>query len=111
MTIISELETIERFQNLDKLCSYIGLVPTTSYSGEKEKTGNVTPRANRILHNAIIESAWMAARIAPALSLAYNKLRDRMNANKAIIRIAKKLLNRIRYVLKKDTEYVYSVMS
>ncbi|WP_430815929.1 transposase [Carboxylicivirga sp. RSCT41] len=102
---------MERFKNLDALCSYIGLVPTTSSSGEKEKTGNVTPRANRILRNAIIESAWIAARIDLALSLVYNKLCERMHPNRAIIRIAKKLLNRIRYVLKNDKEYVCSVMS
>ena len=111
MTIISELENIQRFKSLDKLCSYIGLVPTTSSSGEREKTGNVTPRANRTLRSVIIESAWVAARTDPALSFAFNELCKRMKANKAIIRIAKKLLNRIRFVLKNEKEYVYSVLS
>lgn len=111
MTILSEIERIDRFKSLDKLCSYIGLAPTTSSSGEKERTGKITPRANRILRNAIIESAWIAARTDPALSLAYNNLCERMNANRAIIRIAKKLINRIRYVLKNETEYVFSVIS
>ena len=111
MTIISELETINRFKNLDKLSSYVGLVPTTSSSGEKDKTGNITPRANIILRNAIIESAWTAARTDPALSLAFNEYCKRMKSNVAIVRIAKKLLNRIRYVLKNEKEYVYSVIS
>lgn len=111
MTIISELENIQRFKSLDKLCSYIGLVPTTSSSGDTEKAGNVTPRANRVLRSVIIESAWVAARIDPALSLSFNELSKRMKPNKAIIRIAKKLLNRIRFVLKNKTEYVHSVIS
>lgn len=111
MTIISELETVNRFKNLDRLSSYVGLVPTTKSSGEREKTGKVTPRANIILRNAIIESAWTAARTDPALSLSYNTLCQRMKSNVAIIRIAKKLLNRIRFVLKNETEYVYSVVS
>lgn len=111
MTILSELETLGRFTNFDKLSSYAGLVPTTHSSGEKDKTGKITPRANQILRNALIESAWVAARIDPALSLAYNELCKRMKATKAIVRIAKKLLNRVKYVLKNETEYVYSVVS
>ena len=89
----------------------VGLVPTTNSSGEKDRTGDVTPRANRILRNAIIESAWVAARIDPALSLAFNNLCERMNKNKAIIRVSKKLMNRIKFVLKNDQEYVCSVIS
>lgn len=111
MTIISELETMKRFKSLDNLCSYIGLVPNTDSSGETEKTGRVTPRANRVLRGCIIESAWVAARIDPALSLSYNELCKRMKPNKAIIRIAKKLLNRVRYVLKNEKEYVHSIVS
>lgn len=111
MTIISELEYIARFKNLDKLCSYIGLVPTTNSTGETDRTGGVTPRANRALRSSIIESAWVAARIDPALSLAYNELCKRMKPTKAIIRIAKKLLNRVRYVLINEKEYVHSIIS
>lgn len=111
MTILSELENMERFKSFDKLCSYTGLVPTTNSSGENERNGKITPRANLILRNAIIESAWVAVRIDPALILAYEELCKRMKPSKAIIRIAKKLLNRVRYVLKNETEYVYSVIS
>lgn len=111
MTIISELETLDRFKSFDKLSSYAGLVPTTHTSGDNEKTGKITPRANIILRNSLIESAWIAARIDPAMSFAYNELCKRMKPSKAIIRIAKKLLNRVKYVLKNEKEYVCSVIS
>jgi transposase len=111
MTIISELENINRFGNLDKLCSYVGFVPTTNSTSDNEKTGKVTPRANRALRECIIESAWVAARTDPALSLAFNELCKRMKPSRAIIRIAKKLLNRVRHVLKTETEYEYSIIS
>ena len=39
LTILTEIGDITRFKTLDKLCSYIGLIPTTNSSGEKEKTG------------------------------------------------------------------------
>jgi len=111
MTILTELETLERFKSFDKLCSYTGLVPTTHSSGDKDNTGKITPRANMILRNALIESAWIAARIDPALSLTYNELCKKMKPTMAIVRIAKKLLNRIRFVLKNETKYIYAVIS
>lgn len=110
LTFITELETIKRFKNLDKLCSYVGLIPTTNSTGEKEKVGRITRRSNKPLRTSLIESAWVAIRQDPSLLLKYNELRVRMNPNEAIIRIAKKLLNRIRYVLKNEQEYVNAII-
>jgi transposase len=110
VTLLSELETILRFKNLDKLCSFVGLVPRTSSSGENEKTGRITPRSNKPLRSIIVEAAWIASRNDPALAQCYLELCKRMKPNEAIIRIAKKLLNRIRYVMKNEKEYVHSVV-
>jgi transposase len=111
MTILTELETILRFNNIDKLCSFIGLVPSTSSSGEKDRTGKITPRGNGILRSAIVESSWMAVRNDPALMMSYLEYCKRMEPNKAIIRIAKKLLNRIKYVLKNNQPYVSGIVN
>lgn len=108
MTILTELETIHRFSNLDKLCSYIGLVPSTSSSGEEEKIGDITPRGHSVLRNSIIESSWTAIRHDPVLLKSYLDYCKRMDSNKAIIRIAKKLLSRIKFVLKNKQPYVLS---
>lgn len=108
MIILTELETILRFSNLDKLCSYIGLVPSTNSSGEKEITGDITPRGHSVLRNAIIESAWTAARHDPVLLKSYLEYCKRMEPNEAIVRIAKKLLNRVKFVLKNKQPYVFS---
>lgn len=110
VTLLSELGNLKRFKKLDQLCSYVGLVPRTHSSGGKEKTGGITPRSNRPLRDCIIESAWVASRTDPALILCYAQLCKRMKSNEAIIRIAKKLLNRIRYVIKNETEYVHAVV-
>lgn len=109
ITFLSEIGNISRFKSLDKLCSFIGLIPSTFSSGEKEIVGNITRRSNRQLRSSIVEAGWVAIRHDPALTLKYNELRSRMEPNEAIIRIAKKLLNRIRYVLLNEQEYVYSV--
>lgn len=110
MTFLTEIEDITRFKTLDKLCAYIGLVPMTSSSGDSESIGGITKRQNKVLRSMIVESAWTAIRNDPALMLAYQKLTVRMKPGKAIIRIAKKLINRVRYVLKNQTPYVKAVV-
>jgi transposase len=110
MTILTEIETINRFANIDQLCGFIGLIPSTSSSGENEVIGDLTPRGHSILRNAIIESAWTAARHDPALIKSYHDYCRRMEPNKAIIRIARKVTSRISFVLKNNQPYVYSVV-
>lgn len=106
MVLLTEIDTISRFKNNDQFCSFIGLVPTTHSSGEKHITGDLTPRGHSILRSAIMESAWVAVRHDPSLMVCYNRYCKRMEPNKAIIRIARKLLNRIMYVLKNKKPYV-----
>jgi len=105
MTIITELEDIQRFGNLDRLCSFVGLIPRTNSSGDNDKVGGITPRSNRQLRSMLIESSWIAIRQDPALMMRYSELCQRMEPNKAIIKIAKKLLSRIKYVLKNKELY------
>lgn len=107
---LTEICDIKRFKSTDALAAFIGLVPDTHSTGDKDVTLGVTVRANAQLRHMLIESAWHAARKDPALSLAYSNLVKRMEPNKAIIRIARKLLNRIYAVLKTEKPYVCSVV-
>ena len=58
-----------------------------------------------VLRSALVESSWIAARMDPALMKSYCDYCQRMEPNEAIIRIAKKLLKRISYVLKNQKPY------
>lgn len=109
-TWLTELENVSRFKRLDDLCGYIGLIPSTHDSGEKESRKYITGRGHDILRKMIIESAWVAVRVDPILCKCFNDYCKRMESNKAILRIAKKLINRIRHVLKTETEYQRSVV-
>ena len=110
MTLLTELYDINRFKTLDRLCSYIGLIPNTDSSGETDRKTGMTDRRNTHLRGIVIESAWTAVRKDPALMMAFNELCKHMTKTKAIVRIARKLLNRIRYVLKNQQEYVPAVV-
>ncbi len=109
--IYTEIMDIKRFGNFDELANYAGLIPALHSSGETEYTKGITKRRNGYLRGALTECAWMAVRKDPALTLKFSELTKRMNKQKAIIRIAKKLLSRIRYVWFNKCEYVYSLVS
>jgi transposase len=110
MTFLTELYDIKRFSSLDQLASYVGLIPNTDSSGEKDVTTGITNRRNPGLRSILIESSWVAARKDPALTMAFNQLCKHTTKNKAIVHIARKLLNRIRFVLKNQKEYVPAVV-
>jgi len=106
MVILTEMDDIRRFANQEKLRAYVGLTPTSHSSGDKDMHGEMINRGNKYLKSAIIESAWIAARVDPVLHMTYIHLCKRMKKNKAIVRIACKLLNRIHFVLKNEVPYV-----
>lgn len=110
MTLLTELYDVDRFKNFDKLCSYVGLIPDTASSGETDKIIGITNRRNGQLRGILIESSWVAVRKDPALLMAFNALCKKMPKTNAIVRIARKLVNRIRYVLKNQQEYVSAVI-
>jgi hypothetical protein len=58
----------------------------------------------------IIEAAWEAVRLDPALMAKFNELTRRMNKNKAIIRIARKLVSRMRSVLMAREPYKLGII-
>jgi transposase len=88
----------------------VGLIPDTQGSGEKEHVGGITQRHHSSLRWLLIEASWIAVRKDPAMMEAFNDYSKRMRKTKAIIKIARKLLNRIRYVLKNQVEYVTGVI-
>jgi transposase len=111
LTIYSEIMNINRFEGLDELASFVGLVPAVYSSGDKEKILGLSERHNRYLRYMLIESAWVAVRKDPALTLKYSELIRRMSKQEAIIRIAKKLLNRIRFVWKNNLPYSFALVA
>lgn len=110
MTILTEVGDINRFPKLEHLCSYCGLTPDSHSSGESERNTGMSRRGNSTVKTILIECAWMAIRKDPAMLLFYKGLLPRMHSNKAIVKVARKLLNRIRFVLKNKNEYVVGIV-
>jgi transposase len=106
IAFLTEMGDIHRFSNEKEFASFIGIVPTCHSSGEKDHVGEMTFRGNKHLTKKLIESAWIAIRKDVALASCFGQYCRRMPDNKAIVRIARKLSNRILTVLKRQTKYV-----
>jgi transposase len=105
-----EIGDITRFKRFDSLNNLIGFCPDSHSSGENERQTGITTRRHSQLRTAFVEAAWTAIRIDPAMADAYSKLIKRMEGNKAIIRIARKLLRRLRAVLISGIPYQKGVI-
>ncbi len=109
MTFLVQIGDIRRFDRLDDLCAYIGLFPSMHGTGDKMHTGEMVKRGRKELKVMLIEAAWEAVRLDPAMMASFNVLSLRMNKNKAIIRIARKLVSRMRSMLLNQTVYQFSI--
>ena len=94
-----EVGDVRRFKGFDRLNNFVGFCPDKHSSGETDRDTGITTRRHKQLRTALIEAAWEAIRTDPALLDAYTKLTRRMTGKKAIVRIARKLLRRMRAVL------------
>ena len=103
--LLVELIDIHRFASFRDLNSFVGLYPMEHSSGEDEHKGAITIRHNKHLRKILVEDAWTAIRHDPALTLAFNQLTLRMTSKRAIVKIARKLLSRVRYVLMNEAFY------
>lgn len=105
VTLLVEVERFDRFTKVDNFNSFVGLIPSTRSSGEKERPGKITPRRHRGLRTVLIEASWIAIRRDPAMMQKYINLKKRMKSTEAIVRIAKSLATRIYTVMTKRTAY------
>lgn len=105
-SLLTEIGDMKRFPSFYELNSFIGLLPSEHSSGERELRGRLTIRRHRQLRSDLVECAWTAKRTDPALSLFYSDQLKRGKEPKLIIvKIARKLLSRIRYVWLSEQPY------
>jgi transposase len=111
MMFLLEIGDINRFKGFDALNDFVGFCPDTASSGQTDRSCGITTRRHKKLRSALIEAAWQAIRIDPALLQSYQTLTKRMKGTQAIIRIARKLLRRLRAVLISNIPYQRGVVA
>ena len=109
-SLLVEIGDVKRFETFYHLNSFVGLLPMEHISVENESKGLLTVRKHRQLRSDLVESAWTAKRTDPAMSLYFHEQVKRKDSKIVIIKIARKLLSRIRYVLINQTSYEYGIV-
>lgn len=97
-SLLTEIDDMKRFATFEQLNSFIGFYPSQFSSGENIHQGNITGRQHRRLRSLIVEAAWVAIKTDPAMTKTFIEFKNRVGAKRAIVKIARKLLSRIRFV-------------
>jgi transposase len=107
VALVAELCPIERFPNVEKLCSYCGLVPTNHQSGETSYQGHLKTDSNQLVRWLLVEASWVHRRRAKGsdVSKLAKRVTRRGGKQKGNVAGAHKLLKIVYAVLKRGTPY------
>jgi transposase len=107
VALVAELCPISRFPNIEKLCSYAGLVPTNHQSGESSYQGHLKKDSNQLVKWMLVEASW-SHRYQEKRSAVTNvakRVSRRRGKQKGNVAGAHKLLKIVYAVLKRGTPY------
>ena len=111
MTILVELQDVERFRKADEIASFLGLTPSQHTTSHRTSFGHITRCGNVHLRKALIESSWTLVRYDKAMMDKYEHLKKQTGSGKkAIVAVARTLAIRIRRLLLDKQEYALGVI-
>jgi hypothetical protein len=87
-----EIGEVQRFSSIKKAISYCGLCGDEQRSGNSAQRTPLSKQRNKHLQTTLIEAAKMAPRYSPTLALLYDRERQKGNANRATLAVARKLV-------------------
>jgi len=105
LCLIAEIGDITRFRSYRHLSSYAGFIPNSHQSGDKDPKGRLTYRSNKYIRSMLVEAAWVAMRHDPALLKYFKDRVIKQESKRVIIKVAHKLLNRVRQVWISNNPY------
>ncbi len=93
---------IRDFKNTGKLAAYFGIVPRVSQSNATATYGHITKRGSTLARKALVQCALIAKRYSSYFHSFYEKVKARRGIGKAIIAVARKLLNTVFHTIKNN---------
>ena len=94
-----------RFPSAKHAASYIGLVPSTHQSGDRDAHGRITKRGSSELRTLLCEAAQHANRVTNPLNPYFNTLCARRGYKSAVVAIAHRLCRILFAMLRHETEF------
>lgn len=101
----------KRFANERALFSFTGLTPSEHSSGDNIRKGHISRQGSTRIRKYLIEIAWKAIGIDPALSEIFLRIAKTRGKKRAIVAIARKLIGRMRACFKQGGAYQIGVLA
>ena len=108
ISLATEIGPIDRFASANHLASYVGLVPMQHQSGASNRQMPIQRRAQADLRFMLIQCAWSSIRTDTHFADLYKRKRASKPAQKAIVAVARRLLNTVFAILKNQEPYCLS---
>lgn len=108
-TIISETADILRFSSAGQICSYAGLAPRISQSGETVRHGHISKQGPPILRWVLQQAAWVAIAHSPEARRIFNRISRKAGKKKAATAMARKLLVYAWSVCRRDQPFKWEI--
>ena len=107
--IMSEIDDISRFETKERLASYTGLVPRQNQSGSSDIRGYMTKHGPSMLRFILVNAAHSVIKYSERMKRKYLSLVRRLGKNRAIVAIARILMETIYTMLTKGTEFIHRI--
>src|SRR6202795_4888200 len=92
LTWALEVGDVQRFSSIKKAISYCGLCGAENSSANIIKRTPLSKQRNKHLQTVLIEAAKMAPRNSPELAMVYEQEKQKGNANRATLAVARKMV-------------------
>lgn len=103
--VLSELGDVQRFRSQKQVVAYAGLAPGLRESAGHRKRLGITKEGSRMLRWALVETAWRLVGHSRRWGFAYEKLKLRCGAKKAIVAVARRILGVMVSMLRSGQRY------
>lgn len=107
--IAAEIDNISRFASKEKLASYAGLVPRQDQSGNRDIRGHITKHGPSMLRFILVNAAHLVIRYSNRMRKKYLSIVRRLGKNRAIVAIARILLETIYAMLSRGIEFIDNI--
>jgi transposase len=92
LTWALEIGDVVRFRSLKQAISYCGLCGEEKSSADVVKRTPISKQRNKHIQSVLVEAAKLAPRHSPELALVYDREKQKGNANRATLAVARKLV-------------------
>ena len=106
LTWALEVGEVQRFSSIKKAISYCGLCGAERSSADITKRMPLSKQRNKHLQTVLIEAAKMAPRNSPDLAMIYDREKQKGNANRATLAVARKLVAYLVAVDRRQKEFL-----